>query len=240
MIESRISQIVRANHRAAEVFKSLGINYCCGGDLPLQKVCAEKGIDPYAVLQSIEEASNEVRLPAGINMDNWKLGFLSDYIIHIHHAFLFHSLPSIEAALLSFASSHSRKFPELDELHSVFTQLSALLKQQIAEEQTTIFPYIRQLEHAYLRRETYGQLFVRTLGKPLAELGVKHRAITAFLERIRVLTNDFTTPEKACTNHTVVFRRLAELEEIILQQLSLEDKRLFPRAMSMEEILLQS
>jgi len=240
MLESRISQIVRGNHRAAEVFKSLGINYCCGGDLPLQKVCAEKGIDPYAVLQTIEEASSEIRLPAGINMDSWKLSFLSDYIIHIHHAYLLHALPSIQAGLLSFASSHSKKFPELDELNQIFSQLSELLHKHMAEEETTIFPYIRQLEHAFTRRETYGHLFVRTLGKPLSELGQKLRAIAAILGKIRALTNDFTPPEKSCTNHTVIFRRLAELEENIIQQQSLEDERLFPRAIAMETDLLQS
>ena len=34
-----VSEIVRADYRAADVFKKHGINYCCSGQVMLQQAC---------------------------------------------------------------------------------------------------------------------------------------------------------------------------------------------------------
>jgi regulator of cell morphogenesis and NO signaling len=44
-----------------------------------------------------------------------------------------------------------------------------ILLQHNPLEDEIIFPYIKQIEAAYRRKEPYGHLFVRTLRKPLAE-----------------------------------------------------------------------
>ena len=36
----------------SRLFEKLGIDYCCGGNRPLEQVCAEKQIDPEAVLEA--------------------------------------------------------------------------------------------------------------------------------------------------------------------------------------------
>ncbi|RYD95200.1 MAG: iron-sulfur cluster repair di-iron protein, partial [Sphingobacteriales bacterium] len=51
-----VSEIVRHDYRAADVFKKWGINYCCGGNLPLADVCHLQGLNQGAVENELEEA----------------------------------------------------------------------------------------------------------------------------------------------------------------------------------------
>ena len=43
-----VSEMVRKDYRIADVFKKWGINYCCGGNSPLDAVCTTLKLDQGA------------------------------------------------------------------------------------------------------------------------------------------------------------------------------------------------
>jgi len=233
-----VSDIVRDDYRTADVFKRHGINFCCSGNVSLESACAVKNIDASAVMSELDEATRNIRLPNGLKFSEWKASFLADYIIHVHHEYLFQSLPSLESALISFIEGHKKKFPQLEELSDVFKRLANLLMIHIRHEDEIIFPYIKQIETALRRSEPYGSLLVKTLRKPIGNVEKEHSEISGLLKKLKDRSSDFHFPGNACTNHQVIYHRLQEFYEDMIQHMHLENNILYPKVKEIEQRLL--
>jgi regulator of cell morphogenesis and NO signaling len=84
--DKTIGELVAADYRAARVFEKYGIDFCCGGKIPLATACREKDIDPAVVIREIGAAGREP-LERSRNYAACGLPFLADYIINTHHAY---------------------------------------------------------------------------------------------------------------------------------------------------------
>jgi regulator of cell morphogenesis and NO signaling len=234
-----VSEIVRGDYRTADVFKKYGINYCCGGKVLLKDACIQKEVDLQNFVSDLEHATRNIQLSNSIDYDSWSTDFLIDYIINIHHSYLYKTLPALQGTLVSFTSSHKKKHPEFEEISAVFEKLSNLLIAHNRHEEEVIFPYIKQISNTFRRKESYGSLFVRTLKKPFSSMESDHSNIEVMLSQLRKLTNNYQFPESACTNHQVIFCKLREFDQDIVHHKHLENNILFPKAIQMEKELLQ-
>lgn len=235
-----IADIVNRDYRTGEVFKKHQINFCCGGGTSLLDTCAEKNLDYEELVDELVWATRTIVIPNNLPFESWDLHFLIDYISNIHHTYYYQTIPVLQQELASFAAGHERKFPELNKLVETIGKLSTLLLIDNKHEDEIIFPYIRQMADAYKSREKYGSLFVRTLRKPLTNIDLKHIEIEKLANEIKDLTNDFTTPVKACTTHKLVYRKLKEFYDNLMQHKYIETKLLFPKAIATENQLLQT
>lgn len=78
-----VGQIVADDFAAASVFKKYGIDFCCHGEVMLEKACADLGLAVEEVEQALlrqGEAGN-----GRISFASWPLDLLMDYILKIHH-----------------------------------------------------------------------------------------------------------------------------------------------------------
>ena len=238
-MDRTVADIVRDDYRTADVFKKYGINFCCGGQLLLGDACEQRNIDPATVNRELQMATHIISLPNCLKYDTWRTDFLVDYIINVHHAYLFQVMPQLEASLLSFVEGHRKKYPDLEEVLVLFRELSAMLQSHNTHEEEIIFPYIKQIENTYRRKETYGNLFVRTLRKPLSNIETEHKKIGALLNELRTATRNYQYPENACTNHRVIYQKLKEFDQDMVQHKHLENNILFPKAIEIEKELLR-
>jgi len=234
-----VSEIVRDDYRTSDVFKKYGINYCCSGQVTLLEACSSRELDYNKLLGELEEATRNIHVSNALQFNQWKLDFLIDYIINVHHSYQKMSLPAIETDLISFVDGHSKKYLELERILKLFQKLSLLILPHNRHEEEIIFPYIKQIENTHRRKETYGNLFVRTLRKPLSHIENEHEEITNVLEEIQTLTHNYTAPAHACTKHQVIYKKLREFHEDMMQHKHLENNILFPRAIELEKELLQ-
>lgn len=109
----------------------------------------------------------------------------------------------------------------------------------IRHEEEVLFPYLRQVAHAYEKKDSFGGLLVRTLRKPIAKvMKDEHGMITETLTKFRQLTDNYIPPAKACTSHHVILSKLKELDNDLVQHAWLETEILFPRVINMEKELL--
>lgn len=235
-----VAEIVRNDYRTADIFRKWGINYCCGGAVPLAVACAARGLDEAAVQQELDALTGG---PAGreqLAAERWPANFLIDYIVHVHHGYLHRVLQPLRNQLHSFVTGHLKKYPYLQEVDDVFGDLATELTEQTALEEESIFPYLKQIISTHKRRETYGSLFVRTLGKPFDQKVVTdHIRIAALLTQLRTATNDYQFAENACTNHQVIYRKLMELDQNLTMHKHLENNILYPKVLQMEKELLE-
>ena len=237
---SSVSDIVNNDYRTAEVFRKHGIEYCCGGKWPLQMVLESKeDLDAAAIIQELELAIHPIGVPHSLPYEKWDIDFLIDYIINIHHAYLKKALPDTKEQLEKFAEGHRKQYPELVELTKVFKSLTTEMLPHLQHEEEIIFPYIRQISHAFHNKESYASLLVRTLRKPVENvMNHEHESVNKILHQMRQLTNSYTAPEHSCTNHRVTFLKLLEIDTDLAQHMHLENDILFPRSIEMEKKLL--
>ncbi len=234
------ADIVKQHYATASVFKKYGIEYCCGGKWPLKLVCDTREIDKEDLILELQKASRSISIPATLPFENWKIDFLTDYIINVHHQYLRQSLPIISEQLGRFVSEHQNKYPPLTELEAQFNYLHKTMTPHLQQEEEIIFPYIRQISHAYESRETYASLLIRTLRKPVEEImHQEHDILEKVLRKFRSLTNNYTPPEASCTSHRLSYSLLRELDNDLVQHVYLENEILFPRAIAMEKELLE-
>ena len=235
-----VSQIVRNDYRTADVFKKWGINYCCGGNLPLPEVCTIKNISLSAVEIDLLAATKTVNLSNTLEYNEWPVVFLVDYIVHVHHAYLKQSIPSLQKLLSSFVAGHLEKYPYLTDVEESFSLLSGELLHHTQIEEESIFNYVKQISNTFERREVYGSLFVRTMRQPLSEVVNKeHRRTSHLLNLLREQTNNYQFNDQACTNHQVIYHKLKEFDDDLVQHKHLENNILFPKVLEMEKSLLQ-
>jgi len=235
--EQTISQIVRSNYRTAAVFKKFSINYCCSGQVNLRLACSVNNLDYAVVARELQEATMN-KVTGKMLFNQWKIDFLTDYIINVHHAYIYETIPALESALMSFMLGHKKKYPELEQLHSIFSKLGETLLVHNHHEEEVLFPYIKQLHLLHQRKEPNGNLFIRSFRKPLSTFQKDHEIILQSLLQLRTCSNGFSFPGHACTTHQVLYHQLEEFYDNILQHKYLEDNILFPRAKEIEEQIL--
>lgn len=235
-----VSDIVRKDYRTADVFKKWGVNYCCGGNLPLDQVCLTLNLDQEKIETELKSATQNVQLPNALSFDEWPFDFLVDYIVHVHHGYVKIAGPKLNQLLTQFVEGHKTKYPYLVDVQYSFDRLLTDLTEHLAKEEQVIFPYIKQVNNSFIHQASYGALFVRTLQKSLTHvIEVEHQNIANLLTALRSATNNYTFNEKACTNHQVIYHKLKEFDADIMQHKHLENNILFPKAMQMEKELLQ-
>jgi len=237
--DSSVSDIVSNDYRTADVFRKYSIDFCCGGKWPLKMVCESKQLNIAIIKKELEESIRTICLPGTLKFEEWNIDFLTDYIIHIHHHYLKKALPEVRVYLDRFAEGHQKKFPYLANLLKIYNELVIEMLPHLLQEEEIIFPYIRQIAHAYNSKESYAGLLVRTLRKPVESvMNHEHETVNKILHQLRELTDQYTPPGNACVNHKVTFLKLLELDNDLVQHMRLENDILFPRAISMEKELL--
>ncbi|MBS1610144.1 MAG: DUF542 domain-containing protein [Bacteroidetes bacterium] len=238
--DSFATDIVSQNHHTAEVFRKYGIEYCCGGRWPLETVCSAKGIGFDMLKQELEVASRPVYVPPKLAFEDWDVDFLTSYIINVHHQYLRNTLPATEEIVSRFADEHTKKYPHMQEVKKLCAVLKKEIIPHLTEEEQIIFPYICQVVHAYENNDSYAKLLVKTLRKPLdTMMRQEQESLSTLILKIRSISNNYVPPEASCVSHKVALSRLKELDNDLMQHIYLENDILFPRAIKIEQELLQ-
>ncbi len=113
-------------------------------------------------------------------------------------------------------------------LRSIFESLAPELAAPIVEEETDIFPVIRNLEGGTVDKSTAHP----ALRSSLAKLEREHEHAGAALARLRELTNDFCPPEWACNTFRALFDSLERFETNMHEHVHKENNVLFPKALA--------
>jgi regulator of cell morphogenesis and NO signaling len=235
--DKTIPDIVREDYRTADVFKKYGIDFSLGNG-KLLETCASQNLDYNSILDELMAATKTITISNTLHFSEWKASFLIDYIINVHHAYMHMAITSLQDSLSSFVKTH-KKDSAINRVLLLFRELSVLLATHSRHEEEIIFPYIRQIENTHRRKETYGNLFVRTLRKPLSNIEKEHEVIYSILKEIQTLTDNYCCPADESAELSAIYNKLNEFHRDMLQHTHLEDHVLYPKAIEMEKELLQ-
>ena len=231
-----IGQIVAKDYRKAQVFKNMGIDFCCGGKKTIAEVCEKKGIDPEEVERRLEAIKGE-NSNSETDFQNWDLGFLSDYIINTHHRYVRENTAFILELAQKVARVHGERHPELIQVAALFSQIGNDLTLHMVKEEKILFPFIKELAQVY---NTGGMLPSADFGRisvPIQVMESEHEQVGGDFETIRAITSNYQLPVDACSSYTILFKKLEEYESDLHRHVHLESNILFPKAIQLEKEL---
>jgi len=153
------------------------------------------------------------------------------HILTHHHFFVKQSVPQIIAHLERLVQKHGHHFAWINEGYETFIQLSRELIQHMHKEEMVLFPVIKEIEK-YYNDETVSRHFMN-VAAPISVMEHEHETAGRLMERLRLITNDYTPDEAACTTHRVTLAELKEFEENLHEHVHLENNILFPFAINM-------
>lgn len=220
---------------ATRIFEKLKIDYCCGGNQPLNEACAHAGLDVQEVFGLLSQAGPANDDYEVIDSQSLPLAELANRIVEKHHVFTRNELERLTALLEKVCSVHGTNHPELLKIQLQFQTLRAELEPHMMKEERILFPYIVRLEAAVVENGPAPFAPFGTVGNPIAAMMREHDAAGDILRAIRELSGDFAVPENACFSYRTLYNALGELEADLHQHIHLENNILFPRSLEMEE-----
>lgn len=219
---------------ATRVFEKMKIDYCCGGNQPLNEACNQAGLRVEEVIQLLSQAELTGPASDGSDIQSQPLAQLANYIINKHHVFTREELERLTALFEKVCSVHGVNHPELLEIQSEFQTLKAELEPHMLKEERILFPYIARMESVIVENAPPPFPPFGTVRNPVAAMVREHDGAGEILKRIRDLSVNFVVPENACFSYRTLYNALEGLEADLHQHIHLENNVLFPRAVEME------
>lgn len=231
-----VGEIAAKDYRKAEVFKRMGIDFCCGGKKTLSEACAEVGISEAQLEAELQKVEGQKASPAH-NYDNWELDFLTDYIINTHHRYVKDNLDLLYGLSHKVASHHGENHPELLQVARAYVNMATELKEHMEKEENILFPYIKEIVKANKEGRKVNASPFGTIENPIQMMMDEHTAAGEDFSTIRKASNNYFLPEGACNSYNFLYEKLKEFEEDLNLHIHLENNILFPKAIALEKNL---
>jgi len=215
---------------ATRVFEKLGIDYCCGGDRPLEEACATAQVAVGDVVRALEQSTGKSASEETRDWNAAPLGELVDHIVAKHHTYVKAEAPRLQALMTKVVRVHGKNHPELEQVQTAFCELAGELGGHLMKEEQVLFPYIKQMAGS----TGCGPSCFGTVQNPIHVMMLEHDSAGEKLREMREATNNYELPQDACVSYTTLFAALVEFEQDLHRHIHLENNILFPRAVALE------
>lgn len=229
-VENSVGDLVREVPSRARVFESMKIDYCCGGKISLQEACAKNRVNADEVVKRLQQCDGQANDLSTVDADAMSLTDLADHIEATHHAYLREELPRLDWMTEKVARVHGDKEPRLLTTRQAFVALKNELEPHMLEEESVVFPIVRQLEAPPERQGTRGG----SVANPIRQMEHEHDQAGIALASLNESTDGYTPPDWACNTYRAMLDALSQLERDMHQHIHKENNVLFPKALQLE------
>lgn len=229
-----IGNIVAGDYRAAKVFKTHNIDFCCNGNRTIGEACTEKNLNPDELLAELTSALEDTK-ETTTDFNAWPLDLLADYIEKTHHRYVESKITEIKPYLEKIMKVHGERHPELVEINEIFNQSAGDLAMHMKKEELVLFPRIRKMIESKISHTEMPPAHFGTVQNPIAMMMSEHDNEGENFRKISALSDGYTAPEDACNTYRVTFSLLKEFEEDLHKHIHLENNILFPKAIELEK-----
>ena len=215
---------------ATRIFEKLGIDYCCGGQKPLEEACAAANRPVDEVLRALEQGVDAGVPAAARDWNTAPLGDLVDHIVNKHHAYVKSEVPRLQALIAKVVGVHGKNHPELEQVQVAFAELGNELSAHLMKEEQILFPYVKQMAAG----NGCGPSCFGTVQNPIRVMMMEHDGAGEKLREMRQATSNYALPQDACFSYATLYGALTEFEADLHQHIHLENNILFPRTIELE------
>src|SRR5688572_6831013 len=108
-----VRELAIAIPHATRVFERIRIDYCCGGNQPLNEACVQAGLDVDEVIQLLSQAGTTDVGSESTNLQSLALAQLAEYIVTKHHVYTREEIERLTELFKKVCSVHGANHPEL-------------------------------------------------------------------------------------------------------------------------------
>ncbi len=209
--QASIGSIAVALPGATAVFRRLKLDFCCGGQVPLDQAVADKGLALDAVVAELAALQRPTNAPAATTPAE-----MVDHIIARYHDVHREQLPELIRMARRVEAVH-RENPNVPAgLGDLLEAMQAELLTHMHKEEAILFPMLK----------AGGNPFVT---QPIAMMRAEHVDHGAELERLLALTNDARPPAGACNTWRALYAGIAQFADDLVNHIHTENNLLFPQ-----------
>ncbi len=232
--EKTVADYVTENIKNAHLFKKHGIDFCCGGGVSLAQAAAKANVSLDILEKELQETGSVSR---EYDYKNWKLDFLTDHIINVHHHYVEENIPLLIQYSARVAKVHGNQRPELLKIQQLFTKVAQELGAHLKKEELILFPFIKKMVRAQEEGAPVPQPHFGKIDDPIKMMETEHDEAGAIFKEISDLSDNYTCPDWACNTYKAFYAKLEEFENDLHHHVHLENNILFPRAIELERSL---
>lgn len=229
----RIGEIAARCPGTVLILEKAGVEFAARGKRTLEVACDHDGVDVDDLLQELDSVEmGDVR--GEDDLADWyarPMSALVDFLSGQDHRCETKELARLNAQFASLSESDMR-LTEVRRIRRIFVSLSNTLPPHMLLEERELFPYIEKLEAGVREFETDAPV-----RNPVLIQYIEHDTIASKIEKIRLISSNFSVPAEASQSLRALYRDLEKFERHCLRHLHLENNVLFPRALEMENAL---
>lgn len=237
-VNQTVREIAIEHPATVRVFESLGIDYCCGGKRSLQDACQRAGVPVERALDLLAAVKED----STTDTANWggaSAQELTRHIVGQHHSYVRSETPRLTTMFEKVVSRHGHAHPELASIRDLFKALTEELSVHMQKEENVLFPYLEQMESAVARGAAPPPAFFGSVEMPISRMLADHDDAGELLAKIRALSGEYQAPDSACPTYRALYHGLEEFERDLHHHVHLENNILFPRALHMEQGIVE-
>ena len=209
--QQAIGQIAVNLPGSTAVFRRLKLDFCCGGQVPLQQACASKGLPLDAVLAELAELERPDELPATESPEA-----LVDHILTRYHAVHREQLPELIRMARRVEAVHREHADVPTGLADHLEAMETELLDHMDKEEQVLFPLLRAGGRGMA-------------AMPIGVMRTEHTSHGEQLERLMALAHDTTPPPGACNTWRALYAGIDQFADDLIAHIHLENNQLFPQ-----------
>lgn len=215
-LDQTVAELATTRPGASRVFHRHGLDFCCGGHVSLREASAKKGLDVDALIAELER---EAKTPGRFERwDERPIPEALDRILEAFHEPHRRELPRLLEMAQKVERVHADKKACPHGLAKHLEEMIGELESHMEKEEQVLFPMLRAGRG-------------RMAAMPIQVMEEEHRDHGRNLERMRVMTDNYTPPAEACNTWRALYLGLAEFESEIMEHIHIENNIVFPRAL---------
>lgn len=218
--EDIVADVVTDYPKSADIFRNVGIDFCCGGQESIASAVNHKpNIDLNSLLNKLNHIDN-TEGNSTINPKFLNVESLIQYIQSAYHETLKEEFKNLTPYVTKLAKVHGPSHPYLLKLQDLYREFRDSMLDHIRKEDEEDFPKLIQYSQ--------GQ-DVQNIKIILEDLINDHEDTGQLLNVMNQLTSDYQAPEEACGTWKLVYQRLQNIEHQTHQHVHLENHVLFKK-----------